>query len=115
MNEAAHLLLGEHDFAAYCRKRVGARTARRLMRLSWTRLEGGLAIAEVEANAFCHSMVRALVGALLAVGDGRRPQTWPAEVLVSKQRHPGVTVAPALGLTLFQVRYPPDTMLAATE
>jgi tRNA pseudouridine38-40 synthase len=113
MNAAATLLLGEHDFAAYCKQREGATTVRRLLRLEWGRDDDDVAVAGVEADAFCHSMVRALVGALLAVGDGRRPVEWPAEVLAARVRDSAVTVAPPHGLTLEEVRYPPDGSLAA--
>ena len=112
MGEAAGLLVGEHDFAAYCRPRAGATTIRTLLRCSWARAEGGLAVATLEADAFCHSMVRALVGALLAVGDGRRPPGWPARVLAGRVRDPAVTVLPPLGLTLEGVRYPAADQLA---
>jgi tRNA pseudouridine38-40 synthase len=113
MSDAAAMLLGEHDFAAYCRQREGATTVRRLLQLDWARDDDDVAVATVEADAFCHSMVRALVGALLAVGDGRRPMTWPAEVLSAAARDPAVIVAPSHGLTLEEVRYPPDGELAA--
>ena len=73
MNEAARPLVGEHDFAAFCRRREGASTVRNLIRLNWARQPSGEVVAEVVADAFCHNMVRALVGALLAAGDGRRP------------------------------------------
>src|SRR4029077_12807408 len=73
MNEAARSCLGEHDFAAFCRRREGATTIRTLRTLSWHRDDHGIAVATVVADAFCHNMVRALVGALLAVGEGRRP------------------------------------------
>ena len=113
MNEASAGLLGEHDFAAYCRRREGATTIRALQHLTWGRSRAGLAEATVRADAFCHSMVRALVGALLAVGDGRRPVDWPAEVLAAEVRDPAVRVAPAHGLCLEEVAYPPDGELAA--
>lgn len=112
LDTAAAALLGEHDFAAFCRRREGATTVRTLHRLSWSREPGGLVVADVEADAFCHSMVRALVGALLAVGDGRRPVEWPGRVLAAGVRDSAVTVAPALGLTLEEVRYPADADLA---
>ncbi len=73
MNEAAALLLGEHDFAAFCRQREGATTVRALRRLEWGRDADGVAVGGVVADAFCHNMVRALVGALLPVGEGSRP------------------------------------------
>jgi tRNA pseudouridine38-40 synthase len=113
MNAAAALLLGENDFAAYCRRREGATTVRRLLRCDWERESAGVAVATVEADAFCHSMVRALVGALLAVGDGRRPIEWPAEVLAERRRDSAVNVVPARGLSLEEVRYPEAALLAA--
>lgn len=112
MNQAAAALVGEHDFAAYCRKREGATTIRRLLDLSWTRDSTGVAVATVRADAFCHNMVRALVGAMLAVGEGRRPDPWPGEVLGRGVRDPAVTVVHAHGLTLEEVAYPPDEQLA---
>lgn len=113
MDAAARGLLGEHDFAAYCRPRPGATTIRALHDFGWRRAEGGLAVAVVRADAFCHSMVRAMVGACLAVGEGRRPAGWPAAVLAAGSRDPGVLVAPAHALTLEEVHYPDDDALAA--
>ena len=113
MNAAAQELMGEHDFAAYCKRREGATTIRRLFVLSWTRAADGVLEARVEADAFCHSMVRALVGALLTVGEGRRPRQWPGEVLAAGVRDSAVPVVPAHGLCLEEVRYPPDAELAA--
>ncbi len=112
MNEAARPLLGEHDFAAFCRRRDGATTIRELLRLDWSRPAPSLAVATVVADAFCHNMVRALVGALLQVGDGRRPVSWPGQVLAAGQRDPGVTVMPPHGLCLEEVCYPPEQELA---
>jgi tRNA pseudouridine38-40 synthase len=112
MNEAAAELLGEHDFAAFCRRREGATTIRTLHQLSWERDSSGLAVATVRADAFCHSMVRALVGCLVAVGEGRRTPSWAGEVLAGRRRDPGVTVMHAHGLTLEEVAYPPDEQLA---
>ena len=106
-------LLGEHDYAAYCRRREGATTVRRLLRLDWMRDADGVLVATAEADAFCHSMVRSLVGALLAVGDGRRPPDWPAGLLRLTERADTVVVAPPFGLTLVHVAYPPDADLAA--
>ncbi len=111
MNEAAAGLVGEHDFAAFCRKRAGATTVRALRRLAWHR-DGGIAVATVVADAFCHNMVRALMGALIAVGEGRHPPGWPAAVLAAAARDPGVRVMPPHGLCLEEVAYPPDADLA---
>jgi tRNA pseudouridine38-40 synthase len=113
MNEAAALLLGEHDFAAFCRRREGATTVRALRRLEWRRDGDGVAVGCVVADAFCHNMVRALVGALLSVGEGSRSVTWPAEVLATAVRDPTVRVVAPHGLCLEEVRYPPADQLAA--
>lgn len=111
MNAAAAELLGLHDFAAYCKQRDGGTTIRELQRLEWTRVDEHLLEVRVSADAFCHSMVRSLVGVLLLVGDGRRGDGWPAKVLESGIRDSAV--APAHGLTLLGVDYPPDAELAA--
>ncbi len=110
---ASRGLLGEHDFAAYCKHREGATTVRALQDLSWTRDADGVVTAALSADAFCHSMVRSLVGALLDVGRGRRPTDWPAALLARDTRANEVAVAPAHGLTLVAVDYPPDADLAA--
>nr|WP_216217679.1 tRNA pseudouridine(38-40) synthase TruA [Amycolatopsis aidingensis] len=111
MNAASVELLGLHDFAAFCKQRDGATTVRELQELSWRRVDEHLVEASVAADAFCHSMVRSLVGALLMVGDGRRSMDEPANQLESGVR--GSTVAPAHGLTLEGVDYPSDGELAA--
>ena len=113
LRAAAGGLLGEHDFAAFCKRREGAGTVRTLHRLDWARRPDGVLVATVQADAFCHMMVRGLVGALLAVGEGRRPVDWPASLLDSRERSGAVAVAPAHGLALVQVGYPPDAELAA--
>jgi tRNA pseudouridine38-40 synthase len=113
MAAAAELLLGEHDFAAFCRRRAGATTIRALLAFSVVREPDGVIRADVQADAFCHSMVRSLVGALIAVGDGRRPVRWPASLLSRTARADEVTVAPPHGLTLVRVEYPADAELAA--
>ena len=112
MNQAAELLTGEHDFAAFCRKREGATTIRTLLDLAWARDADGRAVATVRADAFCHNMVRALVGCAIAVGEGRRPPTWAREVLDARVRDGAVRVARPHGLTLEEVRYPADAELA---
>jgi tRNA pseudouridine38-40 synthase len=112
MNQAAAVLLGEHDFASFCRKREGATTIRSLLDLSWRRVDG-VAEATVRADAFCHNMVRSLVGCLVAVGEGRREATWVAEVLAARVRDSAVTVVQPHGLTLEEVGYPADADLAS--
>lgn len=112
MHRAGQPLLGEHDFVAFCRPRPGATTVRRLHQLTVSRDEVGLVVVEVAADAFCHHQVRALTGALLAVGTGRREESWPAQVLAAGRRDGAVHVAPAHGLTLEHVQYPPHDRLA---
>jgi tRNA pseudouridine38-40 synthase len=115
MQQASSQLLGLHDFAAFCRRREGATTVRTLLRLEWERADDGVLVATVRADAFCHSMVRSLVGALLAVGEGRRPVEWPGSLLSAGARVSDVAVAPPYGLTLVEVEYPPDDQLAARQ
>ncbi|MEO6512739.1 MAG: tRNA pseudouridine(38-40) synthase TruA [Nocardioides sp.] len=110
---ASQDLLGRHDFASFCKRREGATTIRTLLDLSWERDEAGVLVGTVRADAFCHRMVRSLVGCLVAVGEGRHPPEWAARVLAAGVRDPGVTVARAHGLTLEEVAYPPDDELAA--
>ena len=112
MAGASEALLGEHDFAAFCRKRPGATTIRTLLELGWERQPDGLLVGTVRADAFCHNMVRALVGCLVAVGEGRRDAAWAARVLAGRQRDPAVTVVQPHGLTLEEVGYPADAELA---
>ncbi len=105
---AAAGLVGEHDFAAYCRRKENATTLREVTRLDWRRDADGVLVATVQADAFCQAMVRSLVGAMLAVGEGRRPVQWPAGLLTRRERSSEVSVAPAHGLTLVAVGYPDD-------
>ncbi|WP_406104643.1 tRNA pseudouridine(38-40) synthase TruA [Streptomyces sp. NBC_01003] len=113
MNAAAEKLLGEHDFAAYCKRREGATTIRTLQELRWERSPDGILEATVRADAFCHNMVRSLVGAMLFVGDGHRTPDWPAKVLAAGVRDSAVHVVRPHGLTLEEVGYPADELLAA--
>jgi tRNA pseudouridine38-40 synthase len=115
MNEAASTLVGEHDFAAFCKHRERGTSIRELQSLHWRRLPDEIAVMEIKSDAFCHSMVRSLVGVLLPVGDGRRPVGWPGQVLAARQRHSAVTVMPAHGLVLEQVAYPDDAQLQARQ
>ncbi|MFF9603034.1 tRNA pseudouridine(38-40) synthase TruA [Streptomyces sp. NPDC014684] len=113
MNEAARALVGEHDFAAYCKRREGATTIRTLQELSLVRGADGVVTATVRADAFCHNMVRSLIGALLFVGDGHRGPEWPGKVLAARVRDSAVHVVRPHGLTLEEVGYPADELLAA--
>lgn len=111
MNEASGALLGLHDFAAFCKQREGATTVRALRELRWHRSDEYTVHADLSADAFCHSMVRSVVGSLLFVGDGRRGVDWPAELLAAGERTSAV--APPHGLSMIGVDYPPDEELRA--
>jgi tRNA pseudouridine38-40 synthase len=117
MDAAVRPLTGVRDFASYCKPRPGATTIRELQRIAWERPvdgpDAGLAVGHVVADAFCHNMVRALVGASMGVGEGRRPVTWPADLLASRRRDAGVFVVPPEGLCLEEITFPPDAELAA--
>jgi tRNA pseudouridine38-40 synthase len=113
MHGASQRLLGLADFAAFCKKREGATTIRTLLEYSWTRSPNGTICATIVADAFCRSMVRSLVGAVIPVGEGRQPVEWPAQVLAGGWRAPGVVVMPAHGLSLEEVCYPPDVDLGS--
>lgn len=113
MNDASSRLLGIHDFAAFCKPRERATTIRTLMDFTWSRTSEGLLRAQVQADAFCHSMVRFLVGSMIPVGEAVKPLDWPASMLQSKVRDIGFNLAPARGLVLVDVRYPDDDQLAA--
>jgi tRNA pseudouridine38-40 synthase len=112
MAVASRNLLGLNDFAAFCRHREGSTTIRDLQRFDWER-DGDLITAHVTADAFCWSMVRSLVGAVLAVGEHRRTATWCRELLSDTRRSSDFAAAPARGLTLVAVDYPPDGELQA--
>lgn len=112
LRAAAAGLVGEHDFAAYCKRKEHATTVRAITHLTWRRDPDGVAVATVQADAFCQAMVRSLVGAMLTVGDGRRDPSWPAELLTLRERSSAVTVAPAHGLTLVAVGYPDEAEYA---
>lgn len=111
LNEASALLLGEHDFAAFCKFREGATTIRTLETFQWERKTDGLLVAQVVADAFCYSMVRNLVGSAVCVAEGRFEPSWIAEMLANRQRISDSMVFPPEGLTLVQVDYPNDAQL----
>lgn len=113
MNDAAQLLIGLKDFAPFCRRHEGATTIRTLLTLHAERDDRGDVAYTVRADAFCHSMVRSLMGAMTAIGTGQRDRSWLTEVLTATARHSSVQVMPAHGLCLEEVGYPPDTDLAA--
>ncbi|MCU1416231.1 MAG: truA [Schumannella sp.] len=113
MQDAARSLLGLHDFATFCRPRPGATTIRTLQAFEWSRDADGVLCARLQADAFCHSMVRSLVGACVAVGERRLASERVPELRDAAQRPSEFKVMPAKGLTLVEVGYPPDEQLAA--
>jgi tRNA pseudouridine38-40 synthase len=116
LNDQAATLLGLRDFGAFCRQREGASTIRTLLELAGRRIASGPMAGVIEcsvrADAFCHSMVRSLVGALVAVATGQRDHDWLVAVTERAVRDPTIIVMPAAGLTLEEVRYPADHELA---
>lgn len=116
LNRASATLTGLRDFSPFCKAREGATTIRDLKQMSWERVgegpDAGLIVATVRADAFCHSMVRSLVGAVLPVGEGRRDLAWLAGVAAGKERSQSVKVARAHGLTLEEVTYPDAAQVA---
>jgi tRNA pseudouridine38-40 synthase len=113
MDAAARTLLGLHDFAAYCKPREEATTIRTLLEFDWHRDAAGVLVANVRADAFCHSMVRALVGACTAVGEGRLQVADVAALRDAGERTSAFKVLAARGLTLSEVGYPADELLEA--
>jgi len=112
MNAGSKLLLGEHDFFAFCKFREGGSTIKNLMKFDWRRDENGVVIGEVKADSFRYNMVRNLVGAAVCVGEGRFAPEWMLKTLQDKVRISDSYVFPAKGLTLIKVEYPqPDQYL----
>ncbi|MFJ4687390.1 tRNA pseudouridine(38-40) synthase TruA [Streptomyces sp. NPDC091377] len=115
MDAAARSLVGEHDFAAYAKKREGASTVREILDFGVRRTGQGVVEIEVRADAFCHNQVRSMVGALLFVGDGHRGVQWPRKVLDAGVRDSAVHVVRPHGLTLEEVAYPADPLLGERQ
>lgn len=113
MREAAEALVGLHDWTSFCKSREGSTNIRTLQVFTWERDRDGVLVARVEADAFCHSMVRALVGAAIAVGEGKLSAAHVLELRNERERTSEFKVVPAKGLTLMEVGYPDDDGLAA--
>ena len=117
LNEEAVTLVGLRDFGAFCRRRDGASTIRNLLELAARRVPSGPMAGVIEctirADAFCHAMVRSLMGALVAVATGQRDHEWLAAITERGVRDSSISVMPATGLTLEEVGYPADDELAA--
>lgn len=116
MNAAAGHLVGEHDFTSFCRRpkdRPDASLVRTVTRAHWS-ADGAQLIFDIEANAFCHQMVRAIVGQCVAVGRGDRAAGDVPAVLAARSRDAAAAIAPPHGLTLVAVRYPDNRATAGT-
>jgi len=113
MDQLGLALLGLHDWASFCRPRVGATTIRELTHYRWARDEDGVLVATVIADAFCHSMVRSLVGAAVAVGRAKLSIAEVLELRDAKKRTSEFPTMPAHGLSLIAIRYPRDKELAS--
>ena len=116
MEAAAAHLVGEHDFTSFCRRpKVAAgepvpSLVRRIDGARWRPLEHDLLRFEIEGSAFCHQMVRSIVGLLVAVGTGKRRAEEVPAVLAARDRAAAEQPAPAAGLTLWQVDYGPESV-----
>ena len=112
MNEAAAGVLGIRDFLSFCRPRTGSTTTRELLEFGFRRGDDGIITASIRADAFCHNMVRSLVGGSLLVGSGERRPQWLAERQAARIRDSKSLLAPPHPLVLEEVRYPADADLA---
>ena len=112
MSAAGKKLLGLRDFGAFCKPRPGATTIRNLRKLAVKRSGDGRILIEVSADAFCHNMVRALVGALIAAGEGRITPTELSKIQQEAKRTSAFKVVGPQGLTLTKISYPPARDLA---
>ncbi|OGV25503.1 MAG: tRNA pseudouridine(38-40) synthase TruA [Legionellales bacterium RIFCSPHIGHO2_12_FULL_37_14] len=105
MQEAAQLLIGEHDFTSFRSVECQSKTPMRNIHSLEVSREGEKVIIDITANAFLHHMVRNIVGVLMTVGSGKYPVSWVKEVLDAKDRRKGAETAPAYGLYLVRVDY----------
>lgn len=112
MNDASQVLLGLHDFSAFCRKTDYGTSIRNLKKFSWTRTPDNLIRVDITSDAFCYSMVRALVGAVISVGEGKRTKEWLAQYLEKGEKDFAVFMVPAHPLTLVEVEYPDESEYA---
>jgi tRNA pseudouridine38-40 synthase len=113
MSEAGNQLLGLHDFASFCKPREGSTTIRELQEITVSRGQGQVVEIEIQADAFCHNMVRSIVGALIAVGQGRATPAKIKQLLEQTNREGSYKVVSPHGLSLLKIGYPADNQLAA--
>ncbi len=112
MQRAADELLGLNDFTSFCKAREGATAVRELLSFEWRVTDAGAYAARIEADAFCHSMVRAMVGAVTAAGSGRITVAELRQLRDRRERTNRFPVMPAHGLSLEEIVYPADAELA---
>ncbi|MBP1327274.1 tRNA pseudouridine38-40 synthase [Leucobacter exalbidus] len=113
IQHASDELLGLNDFTSFCKARERSTSVRELLCFEWSQTPEGVLVARIEADAFCHSMVRALVGAVVAVGSGRITDAELTALREARKRTSQFTVMPAHGLSLEEVAYPAHDELAA--
>lgn len=113
MIEAAKEFMGLKDFRAFCKEREGTTTIRELREISVKRRSNGIIDIEVEADAFCHNMVRSVVGALMSAGSGRTTNAEIAKALKGKRNEHAYKVQAPQGLTLIKIAYPAKSKLGA--
>ena len=113
MNDAARSLIGQQDFFSFAKYRENSTTIRELQRFDFERRKDGVIISHISADAFCYNMVRALIGTMVYIGEGRFPVSWARELLEKRERPSDSLVFPARGLTFIGVDYPKDEELAA--
>jgi tRNA pseudouridine38-40 synthase len=113
MKQAAKVLVGLHDFGGFCKPRAGATTIRRLrsIKIARNQSKGRIIEIELKGDAFCHNMVRSIVGALVAVGRGRASVSDVQKRLKSGSRAGSLKVVAAKGLSLIEVGYPKDSRM----
>ena len=104
MHDAAQAVVGEHDYASFCRRSPGRTTMRRITDASVERA-GGEVHVTLRGSSFCHQMVRSITGSLVEVGRGRREVAWFGTALAARDRSVAGPVAPPQGLTLEGVGY----------
>jgi tRNA pseudouridine38-40 synthase len=112
MNEAGQVLIGLHDFASFCKPREGSTTIRELQEITVKRVPNGVVEIEIQADAFCHNMVRSIVGALIGVGQGKADAAKIKELLEKTNREGSFKVVSPHGLQLMAIGYPADELLA---
>lgn len=112
MQVAAQALCGEHDFLPFAKPREGATTVRTLHSFNISRPHDGIVQVMIRADAFCHSQVRFMMGALIEIGRGKYQPKWIGELLAAGARDQRVPLADGRGLTLWEVAYPPADQYA---